>query len=253
MKVLFREMRSVSHLLSPPKACGPSLLYIAVAVFAFGASVRAATYTIIDPPYATASFPTGVNDYGVIAGYFDQGRAIGGFVRSPNGIYTTFDPPATGVNNRGWVIGQVDADHGFIRKPNGHVRTFGVNGGHNLVEAAINGVRSVCGSFTDDQNEHGYLRTADGTVTVFDPPDARRTVAGGINDSGAITGSFVDIHSVGHGFVRAPDGTITAFDPPGSPSTLAYSINAGGSIVGEYGTYAAVHGFIRDAAGNFTS
>jgi hypothetical protein len=51
----------------------------------------------------------------------------------------------------------------------------------------------------------------------------------------------------------APPHSIVEFDPPGSVYTVPYSINSGGTIAGYYyDAQFSPHGFIRDAAGNFT-
>ena len=44
------------------------------------------------------TFPAGINDAGLIAGYYiDSSNVSHGFLRSPNGSFTTFDPPGAGT------------------------------------------------------------------------------------------------------------------------------------------------------------
>jgi hypothetical protein len=226
-------------------------LCVSAAMLAFGGTSQAATITVIDPPDATESFATGINDGGVIAGYFYIDQEAQSFVRSPDGRFTTFTPAgASAINNKGWVAGDLGLGRGFIRKPNGHIIKFGDDKAyHGFAVTAINRYGTVCGSFEDDQDlQHGFVRTADGTFIVFDPSGAVRTFVTDINGSGVVVGSFYT-GSTSYGFVRAADGTITVLDEL-SP-IVPYSINADGMIVGQYGNYGNARGFIRNAAGKY--
>jgi hypothetical protein len=115
----------------------------------------------------------------VTGNYFQpiQGNPFGGnfrgFVRSSDGVITTFDA-ATYSPCCIW--------------------TFGI---------AINPAGTIAGYFNDGHNlNRGFLRTSDGSVTILDAPGARHgTVANDINPAGEITGSYVDASAVSHGFL----------------------------------------------------
>jgi len=113
---------------------------------------------------------------------------------------------------------------------------------------------------------HGFIRTAAGTITEFDAPHAgaglnQGTFPAGINANGEIAGMYFDSNNVYHGFLRSASGAIIEFDVPGAPTnvghrgTLPVSINAGGDIAGIWidATNDVRHGFVRTAAGDFTS
>jgi uncharacterized membrane protein len=228
-------------------------LGLAAIVLTFSCAARAAKYTIIDPPDATQSFALGINDSGSAVGYFAINLKDQSFVRASDGSYTIFAPSlASGIDNKGWVAGDLLPGHGFIRKPNGHVATFGDDNAYqSFAAAAINAHHTVCGYVTDQQDfQHGFVRTADGVFTVFDPPGAVRTFATGINDSGLVVGGFYD-GSRSRGFMRAPDGMIAVFDDPSERDIAPFSINADGVIVGQLGDYGDAKLFIRNAAGKF--
>ena len=154
-----------------------------------------------------------INDLSEIAGVLqDPNNAWHGFVRYPNGAFTTFDAPDAGtqayqgtqawnVNLRGTTAGvYIDATnvyHGFVRSPANKFISF---------DPAGSVFTYVC--------EETCLKL-DGTVAGF----------------------YSDFSGVVHGFVRQPNGTITSFDAPPpvgltTIGTLAGSINARGVIAG---------------------
>lgn len=70
------------------------------------------TYTTIDPPDSTYTYALGINNSGIIAGYF--GNLFGGsegFVRTSDGVFTVVDFPGAletqidGINDRGDICG----------------------------------------------------------------------------------------------------------------------------------------------------
>src|SRR5579862_7182681 len=60
-------------------------------------SAHAATVITFDPPGSVATFAAGVNSSGAITGSFYDINGVGyGFVRNPNGYFTTFNAPPDG-------------------------------------------------------------------------------------------------------------------------------------------------------------
>jgi len=111
-------------------------------------------------------------------------------VRSPQGVFTRFNPPGTIVtlpDEPGLVFG----DESFTAP-------------HRL---SINQEGSITGSYVDaDGAQHGFVRNPYGTITSFDPPKGKQTTATSINDSGVIAGSyFYDWNNqIAEGFLRVP-------------------------------------------------
>jgi len=182
------------------------------------------TFTTIDPPGSTGAWigfffglvGPPINPAGAITGtYFDASGVQHGFLRAPDGTFTTFDVPGD------------------------------VNG---IDPQGINAAGAITGFYFDASGAvHGFLRAPDGTFTTFDVPGAvGLTAAEGINLGGTIAGFYADASFVFHGFLRAPDGTITTIDPPGSAATFPAVINPAGVITGDYfDASGATHGFLR--------
>ena len=127
-----------------------------------------------------------INPSGALTGgYFEpiEGNPFGGnwrgFLRAPDGTFTTFDA-ATGPCC---------------------IWTYGV---------AINSANGIAGYYNDGSDvNHGFLRASDGTVTILAAPGAgtsagQGTIADGINPGGQITGYYTDGSDLSHGFVWTP-------------------------------------------------
>jgi len=123
----------------------------------------------------------GVNNWGAIAGtYTDANDVFHGFLRSPDGRFTTFD--ATGAGT-----GSSQGTGCFSDCPVG-LNDWGV----------------ITGSYGDSNYvQHGFLRTPHGAFVTIDPPGSVGTQPESINDSGAIAGYYLDANLVYHGFLRA--------------------------------------------------
>lgn len=152
--------------------------------------------------------------------YQDTSFDTHGFVRSPQGFYTTLDPPQSvetlvyGINAEGAITGSYYTVLGPVQTPN-----------------------------------HGFVRTPQGTITPFDVPGSLQTYPAGINNAGVITGQYVDFDGSffrNHGFVRDTQGNIEPIDFPGSIYTVATAINNHGAIVGSYSLDSVTtFGFLR--------
>jgi len=212
-------------------------------------------------------------------GYWDANSVYHGFVRTPDGKFTNFDPPGSvftlvcvgsclnpaGAAN-GWYQDSDGLVHGFVRAPDGRITEFNVAGagteaGQGTYSGSINAEGAVTGDYvTGDNVSHGYVRAPDGRVTKFDVPGAgtdgsqyQGTYAEAINDAGTVTGQYIDSNDVQHGFVRTPDGRITKFDAPDAGTatgsyegTVPLAINAAGEITGAYfDSNYVLHGFVR--------
>jgi hypothetical protein len=184
-------------------------------------SAQQLSITTFDVPASNGygTQPVGINFTGAIAGvYADSNQVNHGFVRSPDGNFTTFDAPGAGTN------------------PNADNGTF---------PTGINQFGAVAGYLNDSSNvSYGFVRSADGKFTVFsapgadtNPTDALGTIVTGINDFGATSGYYFDTtpQHMTHGFFRSPGGQFTSFDPPGSIGTYTDGpLNLEGAIVGWY-------------------
>jgi hypothetical protein len=230
-----------------------------------------------------------INDRGVIAGQFqDSSYLFHGFVRYPDGAFSTFDAPGagteanqgtlgTGINVAGEVVGYyIDGNnviHGFLRAPDGALATFDAPGAgtgtyQGTDAQSINPAGEINGFYIDANNvNHGFVRAPDGTITTFEPAGSGKGPGQGtasctrdcINPAGAISASYLDDSNVNHAFVRAPDGTIIIYDVPGAGTgpfqgPYNYGINAAWTTVGAYVDSSSVgHGYVRTREGAITT
>jgi hypothetical protein len=196
--------------------------------------------------------PTSINDLGVITGSYNDANGFShGFLRSPDGKFTTFDVPGVGgfgttpraFNIEGAVVGvYTDSNysfHAFLRSPDGRFTTWigpeactgnGSEGCFGSGASNINAPGTVVGGFEDNSGNfvhHNFVRNAEGKgkLTTFDVPGAGTgSYQGsgcpgcnlGLNQFGAIAGIYSDANSVNHGFLRSRDGKFTTFDAPGA-------------------------------------
>jgi hypothetical protein len=228
--------------------------------------------------------PVGINNQGTIAGYYQDSNAVyHGFLRSPDGNFTTLDAPGAGtnpnasngtfplgINQLGIVAGYINdstgVSYGFVRSPDGKFTMFSAPGADKTpadalgtIITGINALGATSGYYFDTTASHvihGFLVSPDGQFTSFEAPGSGGlgTVTDGpLNLEGAIVGYYTDPSYLFHGFVRNPDGTIATFVGPGSCNTGyttsscygtgAFNINVIGISVGAY----------LDNSGNFVS
>lgn len=185
-------------------------------------------------PGLGATFAFANNDRGDIVGFYvDTNVVPHGFLRHPDGRFTTIDAPGAGTapgQNQGTVL------------------------------YSINSSGEIAGQFQDTAFVfHAFVRTSRGHFKVFDAPKAvarqgQGTAATSINEDGATAGIWIDSNSVIHGFVRERDGTFESFDAPhagtgafqGTLPCQETCINAKGDVTGAYVDPSnGLHGFIR--------
>jgi hypothetical protein len=153
--------------------------------------------TPVLPGCSQQTIPDGINAAGMVAGWFsnytfpDNGNCnavrTGGFVRSPDGELTLFQPPGT------------------IPTLPSHLQEYGGAAFPHWI--SIDSAGDVTGSYWDAAGvQHGFVRNPYGTITSFDPPEGKQTTASSISDGGAIAG-FYQYNAGGGppvGFIRVP-------------------------------------------------
>ncbi len=197
-----------------------------------------------------------INAAGGITGYYlDSSSVQHGFVRSPNGQITEFDPENSlgtdpvAIDSTGTITGfYCDSTttniRSFLRTPSGRITVFDAPGAGSDDCSSLGtfaaGIEPLWGaegnySYTDASGvyvSHGFLRNARGAFTTFDPPSSQATFPSGNNVLGTITGSYVGSDGVFHGFVRGPFGKFISFDV-GAPGTVTpEGINLEGEVSG---------------------
>jgi hypothetical protein len=180
---------------------------------------------------------------------YGQRTASGGEAEAKAATITSFDPPGTAINPAGTITGNYgDANgtiHGFLRAPDGTFTTLDLPGTTYTLPQAINPAGTITGFYLGGY-AHGFLRAPGGSLTTFDPPGSTNTQPQAINPAGTIMGFYFLSHRTNHGFLRGPSGSFTSFDPPGSTDTQPLAINPAGMITGNYTDASGnLHGFLR--------
>ncbi len=257
---------------------------LAAGALATAGSASAATYpvysfhTLDNAHDFTFNQLLGINDEGVIAGYFGSGMAVGhpnkGYVLLPpygQGRYVNENFPGsvqtqvTGLNNRGVTVGfwsntnmgvGMDANFGWVNV-NGHFRQadFPTGDSASPVTDQLLGVNDsdiAVGFWVDAQgNNHGYeynINTGRFS-SVVDPQDKGASLqATAINDRGDIAyGAYTTAAGTTDGFLLTHRGQFIDLTVPGASSTMALGVNNRDEVVGTYtvgsGSSAQMHGF----------
>jgi hypothetical protein len=223
----------------------------------------------------------GINDEGVIAGYFGSGAA-----GHPNKGYELLPPygqgnyvnenfknsvqtQVTGLNNRGVTVGfwsntnmgvGMDANFGWVRV-NGHFRQadFPTNDPASPVTDQLLGVNDfdvAVGFWVDGQgNNHGYEYNINTNhySSVVDPQNKTAALqATAINDRFDIAGNIGS-----DGFLLTHGGQFITLSAPGASSTMALGVNNLDEVVGTYtvgsGGSAVMHGYTWTPQHGFTT
>jgi hypothetical protein len=235
------------------------------------------------------TLPNAINDAGAITGiYYDVNNVGHGFLRTPEGAFTTFDAPGSvgytnpvAINVESGIVGYYGDQNGqaraFLRHPDG---TFETWSGPDACTSAppgefcggtaafnINVFGTVAGGYGDTNIVHHLLiRTPAGKLqTVSDPGAGTGSSQGtgcpgcsiGLNLFGAIAGYYVDGNYLVHGYLRTPSGEFITFDGPdegpngmGCYNDCPIGLNDWGAITGSYLDANNVYrGFLRSPDG----
>jgi hypothetical protein len=248
----------------------------------------------LTPNDFNGTIPEAINDLGVITGFYvDVNNLSHGFLRSPDGVFTTFDVPDSApgsttpiaLNLEGAVVGYSSNQNGvtraFLRNPDGTFKTWTGPGACNTTPAngcygtGAHGI-NLFGTVSSGYNsvsfvEHGLIRSAQGQFTTYSAPGAGTGPYQGtgcpgcarpINLFGAIAGYYIDADNVVHGYLRGPWGAISAFDAPPEAGSYGFNcygdcffgLNDEGAMTGFYLDANNVnHGWVRSPEGTITS
>ncbi len=221
-------------------------------------------YRFTEIPVPGPSFAVGINDHGLVSGYY--GDPTVGDVLSyviERGVLTTgiAAPGATitsigGANNRDVEIGNYgDFTHQqaglydirratFTTLPEIPGLPFNTSNGINDL-GHVSGVAFASGDWIDGGAGLGQNWVWDGRKYNFYtvPGAVNGAQAGGINNRDQVTGYYVDSSGLPQGFVK--DGqNFTTINVPGAIYTLGQGINNQGVVVGSYLDANGHHGFI---------
>jgi hypothetical protein len=218
-------------------------------------SYKFITIAAPNSPYAVAS---GINNAGVVTGYYlDSSSNYRGFVWQ-NGAFRTVDYPGAvdtslgQANNQGVAIGY------YGDGTTSHTVTYSVSTG---VWAALPDIPNYSQNDGYSINDKGVAvgNAFEGSTSVawvWDPvslsysfftvPGAAQysTSPSGINEKNEVAGYYADASGVYHGFLKQY-GTYTTIDVPGAAGTFLDGINNRGIIEGQIFSAAFAAGALR--------
>jgi hypothetical protein len=229
------------------------------------------TYTPLNEPSSTSTRAYGINDAGLVTGFFSQplgaGTATHGFFYDPSdNSWDTFDyglfkgdPVLLGNTN----LYGVSADRvvgKYTTFPPGSVQTnFFCDdagcyplpmhpGGASTNLWSINNSGLVVGMWFEIavSRTHGYVYDIiGGGWTDFDYPGAVNTIGQGINNLGSLAGAWnMGPATLNHGFAYV-DGVFVPIDPPGAAGSAGFGINDNNVVVGLWtDAGGSTHGYI---------
>jgi len=237
----------------------------AIAPQASSAPNAAYDFVTVDVPGAAATNAYGINDAGLISGYFfDANSNFHGFVQR-DGLATTHDYPGAldtvlgDASNAGIVIGNyggsaqhavlLDAELGtWTTLPD--IPNLPVNLGDGINNRGVGTGVACAGDFVSLTFVNCVSWTWNGNgYAFFQHPDASPanggTSAQGINDRNQVAGFFTDANLVNHGFVKDGDDFRT-IDVTGASNTFVFDINDRGETAGYYSDQSGnYHGFVE--------
>jgi hypothetical protein len=216
----------------------------------------------------------GINDRGVIAGYFGsgaQGHPNKGYLLLPpygQGNYVNENFPGsvqtqvTGLNNRGVTVGfwssmnnanQVNDNHGFVAV-GGHFRTADFPTGSPAAPPVdqllgVNDNDVAVGFYTDaNGNNHGYeYNIGQHRFSTVAEAGVTNLTAAAVNNRNDVAGFYVNAGGRTDGFLKVRNQTFIDLAVPGAASTMALGVNNYDEVVGVYttgsGSSALMHGF----------
>lgn len=217
----------------------------------------------------------GINNEGVIAGYFGSGAAghpnKGYELRPPfaQGDFASRNFPGsaqtqiTGLNDTGIAVGFFSTTNADNAANNNNIGFWRANGHYHVVTfptmnnakpainqlLGINDTGTAVGFYNDGKgNAHGYaynLRTR--RFKVITVQGATSLTASAINNLGAVAGFYTTAAGATDSFLKFHHGRTVTIAMPGASATQAFGLNDWGEVVGTYnigtGTNAVTHGF----------
>ena len=151
----------------------------ALALVPASASAAAAPgrYTTIDVPGAADTVAVGVNDSGVVSGFYtDSSGSNHGFIDRDGTFATINEPDAGTASGQGTSVGY------------------------------INDLGQVAGSYTESNDNTVAFAGPLGRLTTVSDPLAPpfSTLTAAVNDAGVVAGEYFDASEVVHGFELSP-------------------------------------------------
>jgi uncharacterized membrane protein len=200
------------------------------------------TITILDAPGGVSTNLTGINNNGVISGYYIQNFETGAEFTWQNGVFSYFNVPGEcdvvtgGINDSNQVVGYyaplTDCNQAIGFVYDGANYTYFQYPGAQFTQAfGINNAGFIVGREYAASGWVGLLY--DGTKFRILTSSLDITSVNGLNNLGDLVGGLTE-NTVNYGFLRS-GGKYTRINYPGGIGTTALAINDNGIVVGVEG------------------
>jgi hypothetical protein len=224
-------------------------------------------FITISPPNSPYAVADGINNAGVVTGYYeDTSSNYHGFVWHGGGLQTVDYPGAVdtllfGVNNRGVAIGYYGdgvTNHAVMYTLRSgawstlpDIPDYSLNEGYGINDAgmavgnAFSSTGAVAWIWDPTTLAYSYLAVPEAAPYTTSPS--------GLNDQNQVAGYYADGNGNYHGFVEK-GGQYISIDAPGATETFPDGINNKGVLEGQWdnATYTA-QGFLATANGAFAT
>jgi probable HAF family extracellular repeat protein len=209
----------------------------------FGFLLSGGVYTTINCPGAVAgTFAYGINDDGVIVGYYNEDLTDVGF-EYINGECKSLPkvngsvPYPLGINNQGHIVGYYfvsqTVTEGFELVGKTYTK-ISVPNATSTTAFGINLAGTVSGTYQDSSGSHAFLYR-NGSYTTFNLPGSKGTTeAFGLNDKTSIVGAYDDPTTQSEEGYIYNTGKYQTLIVPGSVTTFPNAINDSAVVVGSY-------------------
>ncbi len=216
------------------------------------------TFTVLG---ASQTTPGAISNSGVVVGIYSTiagGPGISyGFLRSPDGSFTTFEPPgstgdlyAFAITSNGEVYGNFSVApqtyQSFAYK-DGVYRYLSINGENTQIYSG-NDNGAITGYYSGYPNS--FLYRPGQPLIELEAPGQELTLGSAINDKGALVGYYSNDYGESettNGFELAGNRYLPVNVPPPAQDTMPTWINNKGVIVGVYTYHDQYdHGFVYE-------
>jgi probable HAF family extracellular repeat protein len=217
----------------------------------------------------------GINNEGVIAGYFGSGEARHpnkGFLITPPWARNDFrgenfpgsaQTQVVGLNDDGITVGFFSSTNNHNVAHNNNIGFWRANGQYHAVRfptqdnatpqvnqlLGVNDAGTAVGFYNDAKgNAHGYTYSLDARrFKMITVRGATSLTATAINDFGATAGFYTSAQGATDAFLQFHGGRTITIAMNGASATQAFGVNDSGEVVGTYtigtGNNAVTHGF----------
>jgi len=217
----------------------------------------------------------GINNEGLIVGYFGSGNA-----GHPNKAYALSAPysqfnfaarnfpgsvqtQVTGLNDQGISVGFFSTQNGATPADDNNFGFWRIGGRYHEVNfptgnnsqppvnqlLGVNNNGTAVGFYNDAKGSaHGYsYNIGTGRFKLIRVPGATSLTAAAINNQGAVAGFYANAKGTVNAFLKFHSGRVLTLAVPGASMTQAFGVNDANEVVGAYtigsGDNAVTHGF----------